>query len=80
VTLAPAVAICTHAVPFHLYTRKLVSLFELSTHENAMDDDESAFALSPLGAVGGVEPCVVVAVLYELAQLVPAPFCAQTVW
>ena len=47
-------AICPHAEPVHRYTTKPVSLFALSTHENRMDDDEIATALSPLGAAGSV--------------------------
>ena len=53
-TRTPTVAICPHAEPVHPYTTKPVLLCALSTHENAMDDDEIATALSPLGAAGSV--------------------------
>jgi len=54
VTFEPTELIVVHADPFHSATMKLVSLFELSIHENLIEDDDRADADNPLGAVGAV--------------------------
>jgi hypothetical protein len=70
----------THAEPFHRYTAKLVSLFELSAHPKAMDHDNWGAAHSALGVAGGVLVFAfcVVAVEYVLEQLLPAPLYTHT--